>query len=221
VPTTYSQQDLKQLKRPELWAICDEIGVHRFAKKEDLVAAISNKLDKQLELEEKPKLSARIVNDGDINGDGYEPWALVSDDQVLVRGRTYLQVLNSSLAKDFDISNVEDQTHFDLLCEIPQDEIPQDEIPQDEIPQICKKGLAISFICRLGKESLYAVNINGRLTGYLCDYERGSGRFSSFTMSPNNQSTVISSSDDGQGDMPGNTDAVSPLTRKRLLLTIR
>ena len=218
MPTTYSQQDLKQLKRPELWAICDEIGVHRFAKKEDLVAAISNKLDKQLELEEKPKLSARIVNDGDINGDGYEPWALVSDnDQIVVRGRTYLQVLNSNLAKDFDIVNINDQTNYDLLCEIPQDE---NEIPQDE-NEIPRKGLVISFICRLGKQSLYAVNIDGRLTGYLCDYERGSGRFSSFTMSPNNQSTVISSSDDGQGDMPGNTDAVSPLTRKRLLLTIR
>ena len=212
MPTTYSQQDLKQLKRPQLWAICDEIGVHRFSKKEDLVNAISNKLDKQLELEEKPK-SAIIIHD--VDSDEYEPWALISDGYVLARGKTYLQVLNSPVAKDFDISNFQDQTHFDLLC------IPQDEIPQDEIPQICKKGLVISFICRLGKQSLYAVNIDGRLTGYLCNDERGSGRFSSFTMSPDNQPTVISSSDDGQGDMPGNTDAVSALTRKRLLLTIR
>jgi hypothetical protein len=114
----YNRQQLERMKRPQLWAICEEIGVHRFAKIVDLVEAILEKMPQLVEAVEgiitkaEPKPEAKIINDDQ----DYEPWVLISDGVEIVRGRTYLKVFNSLSAKNFEIINVENQTCFNSLA---------------------------------------------------------------------------------------------------------
>ena len=225
----YSRQQLERMKRPQLWEICDRLGVHRFAKIEKLVEAILEKMPqlveavKEIIVQAEPKPEAEIINDAE----DYEPWALVSDGAVITRGKTYLQVFNSPSAKGFEIINIDNQTCFnslavwqDVQAVIEQASVEEDDQIVDE-PQSKKKGLSIVFVCELNDEKLYAVNFNGVLIGYVS--ERGSGRRDFFTptMSANNQRTVKGLSADSQGDVVGDTDNVSPVTHEKVLLTTR
>jgi hypothetical protein len=215
----YNRQQLERMKRPQLWAICEEIGVHRFAKIVDLVGAILEKMPQLVqEVEEiivqaESKPEAEIINDAE----DYEPWALVSGGAVITRGKTYLQVFNSPSAKGFEIINIDNQTCFnslavwqDVQAVIEQASVEEDEYIDPETsrlntdepaivvapPQSRKKGLSIAFVCEFNDEKLYAVNFDGVLIGYFC--ERGSGRRDFFApaMLANNQRTVKSLSAD-------------------------
>ena len=179
----YNRQQLERMKRSQLWVICEEIGVHRFAKIVDLVEAILEKMPQLVEavaVEEiiakaEPKPEAKIINDDQ----DYEPWVLFSDGVEIVRGRTYLKVFNSPSAKNFEIINVDDQTCFNSLAvwEDVQLVIEETSVEQDDEPaptQNRKKGLSVAFVCNLDGEKLYAVNLDGVLIGYFC--ERGSSR---------------------------------------------
>ena len=225
----YNRQQLQDMKRPQLWEICDQLGVHRFAKIEKLVEAILEKMPqlveavKEIIVQAEPKPEAEIINDAE----DYEPWALVSDGAVITRGKTYLQVFNSPSAKGFEIINIDNQTCFnslavwqDVQAVIEQASVEEDDQIVDE-PQSKKKGLSIVFVCELNDEKLYAVNFNGVLIGYVS--ERGSGRRDFFTptMSANNQRTVKGLSADSQGDVVGDTDNVNPVTHEKVLLTTR
>ena len=151
----YNRQQLERMKRSQLWVICEEIGVHRFAKIVDLVEAILEKMPQLVEavaVEEiiakaEPKPEAKIINDDQ----DYEPWVLFSDGVEIVRGRTYLKVFNSPSAKNFEIINVDDQTCFNSLAvwEDVQLVIEETSVEQDDEPaptQNRKKGL--KFILR-------------------------------------------------------------------------
>lgn len=174
----YNRQQLERMKRSQLWAICEEIGVHRFAKLEKLVEAILEKMPQLVEAVEEiiakaePKPEAKIINDDQ----DYEPWVLISEGVEIVRGRTYLKVFNSPSAKGFDIVNIDNQTCFNSLAvwEDVQLVIEETSVEQDDEPANKKKGLSVAFVCNLDGEKLYAVNLDGVLIGYFC--ERGSGR---------------------------------------------
>jgi hypothetical protein len=218
----YNRQQLEAMKRPQLWAICDQLGVHRFAQLEKLYEAILEKMPqlveavKEIIVQAKPE--AKIINDDE----NYEPWVLISDGVVITRGKTYLQVFNSPEAKKFEIINIDNQTCFNSLAvwqEI-QTVIEETNVNVNEPaivvapPQNKKKGLSITFVCELNDEKLYAVNFNGVLIGFTC--HRGSGRRDFFapTMSANNQQTVKSSSADRQHDRVDDTDNAILLTTR-------
>jgi hypothetical protein len=220
----YNRQQLEAMKRPQLWAICDQLGVHRFAQLEKLYEAILEKMPQLVEAVEEiivqaePKPQAKIINDDE----NYEPWVLISDGVVITRGKTYLQVFNSPEAKKFEIINIDNQTCFNSLAvwqEI-QTVIEETNVNVNEPaivvapPQNKKKGLSITFVCELNDEKLYAVNFNGVLIGFTC--HRGSGRRDFFapTMSANNQQTVKSSSADRQHDRVDDTDNAILLTTR-------
>lgn len=235
--SVYNRQQLQGMKRPQLWEICTQMGIHRFAKIEKLVEAILEKMPQLVEAVEEiivqaePKPEAEIVNDAE----DYEPWALVSGGAVITRGKTYLQVFNSPSAKGFEIINIDNQTCFNSLAvwqdvqvvieetivEEDYQIVDDDEFDEPVVvaPQNKKKGLSIAFVCEFNDEKLYAVNFDGVLIGYFC--ERGSGRrdFFTSTMSANNQKTVISSSADWQYDRVDDTDSDSAVTIKKVLLT--
>jgi hypothetical protein len=282
----YSRQQLQGMKRPQLWEICTQLGIHRFAKIEKLVEAILEKMPQLVEAVEEiivqaePKPEAKIINDDE----NYEPWVLISDGVVITRGKTYLQVFNSPDAKEFEIINIDNQTCFNSLAvwqenqtviarheeeikarrwqeaetELSYISNPLTATPSDinevvktpaefgvhtmdeeyidpetsrpnidepvEVavsPQNKKKGLSVAFVCELNDETLYAVNFNGVLIGYIC--HRGSGRrdFFALTMSANNQRTVISLSADRQHDRVDDTDNASAVTLEKVLLTTR
>ena len=224
----YSRQQLQGMKRPQLWEICDRLGIHHFAKLEKLYEAILEKMPQLVEAVEEiivqaePKPEAKIINDDE----DYEPWVLTSDGVEITRGKTYLQVFNSPEAKNFEIINIDNQTCFNSLAVWQKVQTVVEEKSVDEPaivapPQNKKKGLSVAFICELNDEKLYAVNFDGVLIGYVC--ERGSSRRDFFTptMSANNQQTVKGSSADSQGDMVGDTDSVSLVTDEKVLLTTR
>jgi hypothetical protein len=178
----YNRQQLERMKRSQLWAICEQLGLHRFAKIEKLVEAILEKMPQLVEAVEEiiakaePKPEAKIINDDQ----DYEPWVLISDGAEIVRGRTYLKVFNSLSAKNFEIINVDDQTCFNSLAVWEDVQLVIEETSVDEPaivvapPQNRKKGLSVAFVCGLNGEKLYAVDLDGVLIGYFC--ERGSGR---------------------------------------------
>ena len=256
----YSRQQLINMKRPQLWEICTQLGIHRFAKIVDLVEAILEKMPQLVEAVEEiivqaeSKPEAEIINDDE----NYEPWVLISDGVVITRGKTYLQVFNSPDAKEFEIINIDNQTCFNSLAvwqEIqtvieeknvnepatietlaefgvhtmdqeyidPETSRPNIDEPVEVAvsPQNKKKGLSVAFVCELNDETLYAVNFNGVLIGYIC--HRGGGRrdFFASTMSANNQRTVISLSADRQYDRVDDTDNASAVTLEKVLLTTR
>lgn len=108
------------MKRPELWAVCDQLGIHRFAKLEKLYEAILEKMPQpvneeevQVEAEAKAegKLDAVIINDGD----AHEPWVAKVNGVEVARDSIYLRFLNW-LKKRYNVINEYEQCDFNSLA---------------------------------------------------------------------------------------------------------
>jgi hypothetical protein len=116
----YTRQQLEVMKRPELWAVCDQLGIHRFAKLEKLYEAILEKMPQsvneeevQVEAEAKAegKLDAVIINDGD----AHEPWVAKVNGVEVARDSIYLRFLNW-LKKRYNVINEYEQCDFNSLA---------------------------------------------------------------------------------------------------------
>ena len=123
----YTRQQLEDMKRPELWAICEQLGIHRFAKLEKLYESILEKMPQpvseeeiQVEAEAEGKLDAVIINDGD----AHEPWVAKVNGVEVARDSIYLRFFNW-LKKRYNVINEYEQCDFNSLAiwDEPQKEL--------------------------------------------------------------------------------------------------
>lgn len=110
----YNRQQLEAMKRPQLWEICTQLGIHRFAKIEKLVEAILEKMPQPVEVVEEiqieAKLDAVIINDGD----AHQPWVAKVNGVEVDRDSIFLRFLNR-LKKDYNVINEYEQCDFNSL----------------------------------------------------------------------------------------------------------